>query len=563
MKKSTSSKAGKERYWYDDLDAYPKDQTQKTPLKERFCVVMRATIPGLHEKVWVWRDPYWVTCEYCYIFDKLLVMPSDTKKFMLMSGCGLVGSSWKTKAWLKSNGYVELFQGIYPHEWRLKKDTMEFFTGMAAGPQLGKMIDEASYPICPLLGKRVWSSDWSKYYNADGELFNASSLGLKKDKHYRQCHCCKMFSHIAVMHDHPEYPVSDHVGVCPKCYNALIEKTVIRGYDDSNFLPPIPDQTPVRRAGKIKTVAERRLFGVEVELGFQTGDRVKNAINVWETVGKDFCYIKHDGSITKKQFDNGYIVKNVMKYGFEVVSAPAGINVHRHRWKALEQCKAFSTFRAWDADSCGFHVHVARNALTPLQIGRILVFMNHTNNRYFIEVVAGRAANFYTKFIDKKLTDLSNQDNDKYLALRTNKEATIEFRIFRGTVNYRHIIRNIEFCDAVCDFCAPCVTSVTELGDFRNFIRFVKERKGYWPLLQEWLGSMQLIAKKPMPMNDTHFKAIPIQEAVDERVADQLKGLMMVMGGKGPIEEILGKCPKPPEASPKKKKAVDTESDPE
>jgi hypothetical protein len=256
-----------------------------------------------------------------------------------------------------------------------------------------------------------------------------------------------------------------------------------------------------------------RLYGVEVETEMVRSklcalglDRYDVATIVLGAIGKDFALVKEDGTLTMNgKYSGGE--PGASYAGFEVVSAPADISTHRKRWPKLLDCEGYSLLRAWDTETCGFHVHVDKNSLTTLQVGRILRFINHPNNHNFVQKVAGRSEKRFTKYLDKNLTDSlhpervinpeENKDHDRRrrVAVNTCNQNTIEFRIFRGTINPNHIIRNIEFCDAVCDFCHPASRSFKDLEDYTEFVKFVDSDRKRWPKLAEWLAFHQMGVK--------------------------------------------------------------------
>lgn len=558
MKKKPAKTATKE--WWQKLDEYAKlGMTKQTPPKERICVVNGNIKQGENE-AWVWYEPYWVAGQAKYDFDSQMRKTGvgtwhcldDVVKVLDASGA----SRFESKAYAKSIGAVPVFRHLYGRE--LMASPNDCFTivdvdatddGDCESIQFLLFKHHDHTKICPHEGVRVFKNTQKNLHRTllgPEESVSFLHIFRNRDK-YMHCVNCGHYHAIPDMVDHVfTGGILGHgtQKICQKCQTSLMEKEVIRNHDDSNFLPPMPDYEEGKLRGETFKKPKRRMFGVEVELGFDVGDRVKNALDVQGVMGRDFAYIKHDGSITKPELEGH------TKMGFEIVTAPAGINVHRERWKALANAKAYKTFRSWNTGTCGFHVHVSRDSLTQFQIGRILVFINHPNNRYFIEVVAGRSTNSYTKFIDKRLSDGDKVDTSKYMAVRTNKEKSIEFRVFRGTHNYRHIIRNIEFCEAVCDFCAPCQQSLMDMYDFRKFIAFVKSRPGQYPLLEEWLGTIDLIAKKPIPKDDKFFKPAPIEESVDARVAKQLAEVLSHAGPTKPTMEVVKK---------KKKKIVTTD----
>jgi hypothetical protein len=259
---------------------------------------------------------------------------------------------------------------------------------------------------------------------------------------------------------------------------------------------------------KHRTVPDLRLYGVELETEFHMkglsklgGDRMDMALLMGQALNNPvpFVVFKEDGTLT---MNGKYSDEDIgSRYGgFEVVSAPASLAIHREKWPKLSEFKYYDLLRSWDTTTCGFHVHVSRDALNSLQIGRILVFMNHPDNKRFIQKVAGRSEKKFTKYVPKGFTDslhperVINPDEQKEhdrarrVAVNLKNPNTIEFRIFRGTVNPRHILRNLEFVDAMCEFTHPASRSLTEMHDYVYFLAFVSRNRKRWPLLAEWLA---------------------------------------------------------------------------
>lgn len=368
------------------------------------------------------------------------------------------------------------------------------------------------------------------------------------DAPYMRCARCNHTFHTE--------DVSDD-GYCPNCQKIMEEEDIIRPYNYHHHPDPITTckkdeglpEVELRKRGRYSFVGGKlepneamRLFGVELEIEYDY-TRAKGRNRAWfakqvlEAVGKDFVYCKHDGSLSGMRNDG-----SGGDYGFEVVSAPATLDVHRERWEPLENAKGYAFLRAWDTQRCGMHVHMNRAMLSSLQIGRMGVFLNHPDNAKFIKVVAGRSPNKYCKYIEKHLTDshpdrrLENNghvdDNGaKYQALRTNLKETVEVRIFRGTVNYRHIIRNIEFCSAMIDFCWPAGRSFSDLLDYKKFLAFCEERRNQYPIFCEWAAHENFIKRmRPKPgvpapkVAEANEKELGPIEAKPKKKPDPLDG---------------------------------------
>lgn len=211
--------------------------------------------------------------------------------------------------------------------------------------------------------------------------------------------------------------------------------------------------------------SNRRAFGVELEVQVRNGDknaaagRVHEALNPSGDVG-EYCFFERDGSIGE---------------GFEIVTQPAGLDVHREKFALfLQNAELKRGLRSHEGGACGLHVHVGREYVTQSQIYRIQSFLNDVRNEALIRSIARRYENGYCKFKPQmaKFTAHNKQNGDRYEALNVTNHETIEFRIFRGSLRYESVIAALEFCNAILTFCTPGVTSLidfTAVG-FKKFI---------------------------------------------------------------------------------------------
>lgn len=314
---------------------------------------------------------------------------------------------------------------------------------------------------------------------------------------------------------------------CYTCGDKILYQQVILAHDAKDY--PSPVCTKSERYGhtvkdglvvatmKKAPVTNIRRFGTEVETEFsmklaKAADvtRKKIAYDIKKVLGDDFVIIKEDGTLTMngKYSDQGN--PGELYAGFEIVTAPADLAAHRERWLRLPKSPYYTMLRAWDTETCGHHVHVSRAALSELQIGRMLEFINHPNNKKFVQLVAGRSEKKFTRYVPKNVVDVlhpervvnpdeeKSRDRARRVALNVSNPNTVEFRIFRGTINPKHILRNIEFCDAVCDFCMPCTRSLSELQHPKFFVEFINKNRKKWQLLAEWMVLHKLIVLRPI-----------------------------------------------------------------
>lgn len=188
---------------------------------------------------------------------------------------------------------------------------------------------------------------------------------------------------------------------------------------------------------------------------------------------KGFVVCKADGSLS---------------HGFEIVTVPADLDTHRTLWLPFFE-ELPPKIKSYSTDTCGLHVHCSRAPLSALTIGKCLVFMTHANNKRFIETIAGRTANRWSRFKDKHYTDSLRNPEDKYEALNLIPKDTIEFRIFRGTLRRESLFKAIEFCDALIHFELPAHRPYRHCHRLKDFLEFVNDHRKHWPHLQAFIDA--------------------------------------------------------------------------
>jgi hypothetical protein len=173
---------------------------------------------------------------------------------------------------------------------------------------------------------------------------------------------------------------------------------------------------------------------------------------------------KHDGSLD--EYGSG---------GFELVTVPlttAQVYGIFGAFKTLGNGRC----SAWDkGEDVGHHVHLTKAAISPLTLGKLLVFMNAEPNRAFLEAIACRPAGF-NKFRTKRVTETQNMDRYEVLNVTST---TVEFRLFKSNLYSRAILKNHEFAVAAVRFCEQAahgfgqvIGSVDPLhvSHFRDFV---------------------------------------------------------------------------------------------
>ena len=218
------------------------------------------------------------------------------------------------------------------------------------------------------------------------------------------------------------------------------------------------------------------LSGVEIEVERRNNCPHNIVEQILGTMHK-YALIKRDGSLND---------------GFEVVSAPATLMAHKHYWSKFCEKNYNEYLSSWHTNTCGMHVHVDRRSLTPLDIGKLLVFINCEHNAKFVKHIAGRSSSSWARRDFKSAKD-GTQRSDKYEAINLGKEETIEFRIFRGNIGKIGIFRALEFVYALVYFVKQSAldknTDYVRNLKYENFIEFVRQpsNKSQYPYFYTWL----------------------------------------------------------------------------
>ena len=205
----------------------------------------------------------------------------------------------------------------------------------------------------------------------------------------------------------------------------------------------------------------------------------------------EFFRCKSDGSLSN---------------GFEIVCPPATFGYHQEStaWPALFEKLDGNIDLTHTRRNAGLHIHVSRDSISPLVLGKFVNFINKTRNATFINKIAGRQATEYSRRAEGiKISDaakgLTNSfaSGNRYTAVNTNNFNTVEVRIFTAPLKVELLWANLEFVKALLDF--ENQTSLAESEDARAFVEFVrKSGRASYPNLLDFMASKSIIkTKKP------------------------------------------------------------------
>jgi hypothetical protein len=231
-------------------------------------------------------------------------------------------------------------------------------------------------------------------------------------------------------------------------------------------------------------------LGVELEVESNEDDFNRAQDETLNALPVNFATLKEDGSLSE--------------YGYEIVSRPASYAEQIAGWQPFFEAVRngkMGALTSWSNNTCGLHVHICRRAESfPLDasdtawkldqhaIALLVCFVNLPRNRRFIQTIAGRDANSYTGFSPKRMRDAHVNTGHKYEAVNLQHSATLEFRIFKGTLRAQSFFKALEFVLALSEFCKSTF-NVRRALSVSTFVRYVNENHATYPHLDAFISN--------------------------------------------------------------------------
>jgi hypothetical protein len=252
-------------------------------------------------------------------------------------------------------------------------------------------------------------------------------------------------------------------------------------------------------------------IGVELEVCAERGCVSDVTDAVYDQLGRDFALCKRDSSIDDYR-------------DVEIVTAPRQYQEQIERLDGLELPRGTT---AWDARTCGMHVHVSSKAFTKLTLGKFMLFWNSGENTDFIRKVAGRhpdkdeqAADYAmrlevendpsprramkvhpagaSRYQMVNLCRVAGEEERDRLGVplstcyQSQDDSTVELRIFRASLRKARMFAQIEMAAASVYFCRDA--SWSKLHE-DHFTEWLSHNTGRFQHLARYLG----IAKAVRP----------------------------------------------------------------
>jgi len=223
------------------------------------------------------------------------------------------------------------------------------------------------------------------------------------------------------------------------------------------------------------------LYGVELEV-MARNSMPEDYPDTLHDYNGDWFKCKKDGSLDE---GNG---------GFEICTAPSTFKFLKDRFTQMFNSDYWtddngSTYvKGWNTSCAGLHIHINKKALSPLEVGKLLVFVNDKKNARFIEDIAGRNMNRWCKSETKKISDGQYRSDDRYEAVNTVPSKTVELRIFKSNVSEHGFMRALEFTDGMIRYLKQSSMREQSLS-YKSFISYIKkpENRSEYPNFWSWL----------------------------------------------------------------------------
>lgn len=328
----------------------------------------------------------------------------------------------------------------------------------------GECLDDETV-LCSCCGERIWRSD------TEGD----STVTLCTDcyeERYTVCEGCGALIHndSAYYEDDGDYPF------CRDCFEKF-NKSAIKNYS----YKPEP----------IFYGSGNLFYGVELEID-KGGEENENAERLLDiaNIREERIYCKHDGSISD---------------GFEIVSHPMSLEYHTNtmNWRDIFEEAVSMDYRSHNTKTCGLHIHCSRRAFgknydeQESAIGRMVFFVEkHWNelvkfSRRTPENLGRWAARYATMSNTPKetYTKAKFKNFGRYVAVNLENYATVEFRLFRGTLRYKTFIAALQLVDEICRCAINMTDNETESMSWSDFVRCIPPAKHE---LIQYLKSKQL-----------------------------------------------------------------------
>jgi len=339
------------------------------------------------------------------------------------------------------------------------------------------LIKEKFKRIC-LSGKQVWT------IKSTDPTDHGYLIDEQRDSRYRDNHTYyfKLPNEVYIDEEYVDRDTVDLVD-CQQCDREHLREYMIPTHNGAHLcLDCAPSTYRIQNySAQVEDMLEFKATKMKknplylgIELEYESAEKMRKTRIYTGNKLRNHALMKSDGSL---------------RDGVEIVSCPAEFDIHKPYYKSfLDDLPDNITV----SSRTGMHVHISRKALSPLQEGRIIDFMNRDDNQNFIRKIAMRQSNNYQRshghtFRHALRTRKAFKRGEslyypKYANLNIGKLNTIEFRVFSTPRTYKEFSIKMEFVKALVDYCqlAWYNVGIKSQTYFTNFMKWLSnQRKSY------------------------------------------------------------------------------------
>lgn len=313
-----------------------------------------------------------------------------------------------------------------------------------------------------------------------------------------------------------------HIGMrdrfrCRECNEEPSSPARIRAFN----APPPPMFFVSERERPYAQGDRRPYFGVELEVEYARCDDPASVLEPLMSARAERMILKSDGSLT---------------HGVEIVTSPHSLARWQQdsaEWAVMLNTLAGAGMRSYDPGTCGMHVHVSRAAFTPTQAYCVQGFV--LTHEPLMGVIAQRQSNRYSTFASSatknemlakaRLCSRRTSNNcgprgitashgSRYEVVNIGTKPTLEFRMFRGTLNHASFYKNIEAVAAIIEFAKTrgVVNARRQAGS--QFVAFVYANHRTYPHLHAFMDTRRAQVREALASAD---RATLVTPAVRKR----------------------------------------------
>lgn len=198
--------------------------------------------------------------------------------------------------------------------------------------------------------------------------------------------------------------------------------------------------------------------------------------------------------------DKAYCKSDSSVHGYEIVTHPVTYEYAKSMpWRdTLKDMRKRGT-TSYKSGRCGVHIHVNKLALNKFQWASVIMFMDMYKRE--VKAISQRTTATLDRWSKIKgvrhyfsptganksnsLVDLIKygrlHSSERYSAINTQPNRTIEFRLFRGTTKYESFIAYIEFVDCLTEFVKQYSTTLI-LSEYLEYQRDMRGANKMWQL---------------------------------------------------------------------------------